>query len=232
MSYIFDPAPVTALPVEGSSALFPVRRAFCVGRNYVAHAAEMGTEVDREAPFYFLKASEHIARAEGMVPMASRTEDYHHEIELVVALGSGGNQIAACDALGHVFGYGVGLDMTRRDLQSRSKDRRRPWDTGKNVERSGLCSPLRPAQAVADPARGRIELRVNGRVTQEGDLSEHVWRIEEIIADLSTLYTLQPGDLIFMGTPAGVGPVVAGDVLEGSVEGVGDFRLTIGEALY
>ena len=231
MSYAFDPAPIPVLPIAGQSSVFPVHRVFCVGRNYVAHAHEMGGEVDREAPFYFLKSAHHITVAEGQVPMATRTEDYHHEVELVVALGRGGRSIAKEDALNHVFGFAAGLDMTRRDLQAASKAKQRPWDTSKDVEAAGISSPIQPVAAVPGmAASGRIELRVNGAVRQEGDVRDHVWSIEEVIADLSTLYTLQPGDVIFMGTPAGVGPVSSGDVLEGSVEGVGDFRITLSAA--
>ena len=227
MTFAVEPAPTPTLPVRGTDAAFPVHRIFCVGRNYAAHAAEMGAEVDREAPFYFLKSAHHVQLAQGDIPLAPRTENYHHEIELVVALGSGGRNIPQNLAFDHVFGYGVGLDMTRRDLQAASKDKRRPWDTAKDVEFSALSTPLEPAANVSNPARGRIALTVNGEVRQEGDLSEHVWSIEESIADLSTLYTLRAGDLIFMGTPSGVGPVQIGDVLAGSAEGVGEFRLTM-----
>ena len=231
MSFVFDPAAIPTLPIEGREHEYPVHRIFCVGRNYVAHADEMGVKVDRESPFYFLKSAHHLALAQGNIPMAPRTENYHHEVELLVALGSGGRNIALEAAFSHVFAYAVGLDMTRRDLQSASKERKRPWDTGKDVEFSALSSPLRPAALVADPSKGRISLDINGGVRQEGDLSDHVWKIEEIISDLSTLYTLQAGDLIFMGTPSGVGPVQAGDRLEGAIEGIGSFELTMAPVL-
>ncbi len=232
MTFAVEPAPIPTLPIADSDSVFPVRRIFCVGRNYVAHAIEMGVVVDREAPFYFLKSAHHLVLAEGEVPMAPRTEDYHHEIELVVALGRGGRSIAQADALSHILGFAVGLDMTRRDLQGASKSKQRPWDTGKDVESSAICSPLKPVEKVPGmAAQGPIELRVNGLARQEGDVRDHVWSIEEIIADLSTLYTLQPGDLIFMGTPSGVAAVQAGDVLEGSIEGVGEFRVTMAPEL-
>lgn len=231
MTFAVEPAPTPTLPVRGTDAAFPVHRIFCVGRNYAAHAAEMGAEVDREAPFYFLKSAHHLQLAQGDVPMAPRTENYHHEVELVVALGRGGRNIPQGQAFDHVFGYGVGLDMTRRDVQATAKAKGRPWDTAKDVEASALSTPLEPAANVANPARGRIALKVNGSVRQEGDLSEHVWTIEEIIADLSTLYTLRAGDLIFMGTPSGVGPVQVGDVLMGSADGIADFTLTMAPPL-
>ena len=231
MSFVFDPAAVPSLPIEGTKDEYPVHRIFCVGRNYVAHAEEMGVKVDRESPFYFLKSAHHLALAEGTVPMAPRTENYHHEVELVVALGSGGRNIAQEAAFSHVYAYAIGLDMTRRDLQAASKEGRRPWDTSKDVELSALSSPLRPAAQVTDPSKGTISLHVNGKPRQVGDLSEHVWKIEEIISDLSTLYTLQAGDLIFMGTPSGVGSVQAGDRLEGTIEGIGSLALTMAPPL-
>lgn len=227
MTLAFDPAPTPTLPIEGTDTEFPVHRIFCVGRNYAAHAAEMGVQVDREAPFYFTKSAHHVALAAGEIPMAPRTENYHHEIELVVALGTGGRNISKDAALSHVFGFAVGLDMTRRDLQEASKEKRRPWDTSKDIEMSALSSPLRPAAKVPNPSKGRISLDVNGAPRQQGDLSEHVWTIEEIISDLSTLYTLREGDVIFMGTPSGVGPVHAGDKLVGAAEGIGQFEITM-----
>ena len=226
MSYVIEAPQVVSLPINGTDKRFPVRRIFCVGKNFVAHAEEMGGEVDREAPFYFMKDAFHLIEAKGNIPMATRTDDYHHEVELVAALKSGGTNISAESALDHVFGYGVGLDMTRRDLQSACKAKRRSWDIGKNVENSCVCSPLEPANANTRHNAGMLELKVNGEVRQSADMSDHVWSLPEVIADLSTLYSLEPGDLIMMGTPAGVGPVVAGDRLEGSAENVGAFDVT------
>ena len=225
MSFVFDPQPVPALPVAGLSQKYPVQRIFCVGRNFIDHATEMGTHVDPAAPFYFTKSSPHVAPAAGDVPIAPQTQNYHHEIELVVALGSGGRNIDEDRALSHVFAYAPGLDMTRRDLQSAAKDKRRPWDTAKDVEKSALVAPLRPVHGDEHIRSGKIELRVNGAVRQCADLSEMVWSVEQIIADVSRLYCLGAGDLIFMGTPAGVGPVNPGDVLEGSIEACGRFSL-------
>ena len=226
MSYVIEAPQVVSLPINGSDKSFPVRRVFCVGRNFVAHAKEMGSEVDREAPFYFMKDALHVVLAEGEIPVAPRTDNYHHEVELVAALKSGGTNIAQEAALDHVFGYAVGLDMTRRDLQAKSKEKGRPWDTAKNVENACICSPIQPLNDKTSHDGGLLELRVNGEVRQTSDMSDHVWSLPEIIADLSTLYTLAPGDMIMMGTPAGVGPVVAGDRLEGSAENVGAFDVT------
>ena len=226
MSYLFAPPPPPTLPILDSDQVFPIRRVFCVGRNYAAHAAEMGNEGDREAPFYFLKSAHHVLFADGSdVPVPPRTTNYHHEIELVAALDKGGSGIAVGDALDHVLGYAVGLDMTRRDLQQDSKDKRRSWDTSKDFEFSGLCSALCPPDKGARPDQGAITLHVNGALQQRGDLADQVWSLAEIIADLSTLYRLEPGDVIFTGTPSGVGPVVAGDTLVGAIEGIGTLNV-------
>ncbi len=228
MSYLFAPPPPPTLPILDSDQVFPIRRVFCVGRNYADHAAEMGNEVDREAPFYFLKSAYHVLFANGSdVPVPPRTTNYHHEIELVAALDKGGSGIAVGDALDHVLGYAVGLDMTRRDLQQDSKDKRRSWDTSKDFEFSGLCSALCPPGKGARPDQGAITLHVNGALRQSGDLADQVWSLAEIIADLSTLYRLEPGDVIFTGTPSGVGPVVAGDTLVGAIEGIGTLNVRL-----
>jgi len=228
MSYLFAPPPPPTLPILDSDQVFPIRRVFCVGRNYADHAAEMGNEVDREAPFYFLKSAHHVLFADGSdVPVPPRTTNYHHEIELVAALDKGGSGIAVGDALDHVLGYAVGLDMTRRDLQQDSKDKRRSWDTSKDFEFSGLCSALCPPGKGACPDQGAITLHVNGALQQRGDLADQVWSLAEIIADLSTLYRLEPGDVIFTGTPSGVGPVVAGDTLVSAIEGIGTLNVRL-----
>ena len=226
MSYVFPPAQPVALPVDGTDAAFPVARVFCVGRNYAEHAVEMGHDPDREPPFFFMKpASAVVPPGGGPLPFPVATEDLHHEIELVVALGSGGASIPVEVALQHVFGYTIGLDMTRRDLQARAKEMGRPWDMGKGFDRSAPMGVLRPVAAIGHPTAGGISLRVNGEPRQSGDLAQQIWKVPETIAYLSTLVELRPGDLIMTGTPAGVGRVVAGDVLEGEIEGVGALRV-------
>jgi len=225
MRYVFPPAPPVTLPVDGTDAVFPVARVFCVGRNYAEHAVEMGHDPDREPPFFFMKPASAVVPGGGSLPFPVATDDLHHEVELVVALGSGGERISVERALDHVFGYAVGLDMTRRDLQTQAKEMGRPWDMGKGFDRSAPMSPLRTAEAIGHPQAGAIWLRVNGERRQEGDLAQQIWKVPETIAYLSTLVELRPGDLIMTGTPAGVGRVVAGDVLEGSIEGVGKLRV-------
>ena len=226
-NYVFEPAAPAVIPIFGSDKLFPVNRIFCVGRNYEAHAAEMGAVVDREAPFYFTKSPTTLVMAEGEIAYAPRTENYHYEMELVFALKSGGKNIAEADALAHIYGCAAGLDMTRRDLQNKAKENRKPWDTAKDVDESAVITPLRRMAEVPSVASGRIHLSQNGTVKQDANLSEMVWSAPEIIADLSTMYTLQQGDVIYMGTPAGVGAVSRGDILAGGVEGIGDFELKI-----
>lgn len=218
-----DPAPAT-LPVHGTTARFPVRRVYCIGRNYADHALEMGGNPDREPPFFFMKPADAVVADGGDLPFPLRTRDLHHEIELVVALGRGGTDIAPANALAHVYGYGVGLDMTRRDLQGEAKKLARPWELGKGFDQSAPCSTLMPASA-GHPSAGAIWLRVNGQTRQHGDLNQQIWRVDEAIAFLSTFFTLCPGDLVFTGTPAGVGPVVAGDRLHGHIDGVGDLHV-------
>jgi fumarylpyruvate hydrolase len=229
-TYVFPPAPLPAAPVRGRDALFPIHRIFCVGRNYEAHAKEMGATVDREAPFYFTKSAHAYVASGSTVPYPPGTGDYQHEMELVVAIGRAGLRIAESSALEHVYGYACGLDMTRRDLQAVAKEQRRPWDLGKDFDEAAVLSAIVPAAASAPPTAGRIELRVNGAVRQSSDLSLLIHPVPAVIAHLSRYYRLQPGDLIYTGTPEGVGPVVAGDVLEGSIEGVGGISLRVGPA--
>jgi fumarylpyruvate hydrolase len=225
MSYVFPPAPPVALPVDGTDAAFPVARVFCVGRNYADHAVEMGHDPDREPPFFFMKPASAVVPPDGgPLPFPVATEDLHHEIELVVALGAGGESIPGGAALEHVFGYTIGLDMTRRDLQAKAKEMGRPWDMGKGFDRSAPMGVLRPVSAIGHPAAGAISLRVNGEPRQSGDLAQQIWKVPETIAYLSTLVELQAGDLIMTGTPAGVGRVVPGDILEGHIDGVGELR--------
>lgn len=216
---VFPPRPTPVIPVTGQAG-FPVSRIFCVGRNYADHAAEMGHEVDREAPFYFTKSAHAVLLSGNDMPYPPRTADLHHEMELVVAVGAKAKDIAIADAMSVVFGYGCGLDMTRRDLQAAAKAKRRPWDTGKDFDNAAILAALTPADGLGDISDLAITLQVNGQTRQSAHLSDMVWSIPEIIADLSSLYTLMPGDLIMTGTPAGVGPVVKGDVLSGRI---GDF---------
>jgi fumarylpyruvate hydrolase len=227
MEYVV-PAPSTpSLAVEGSPARFPVRRIYCVGRNYADHAREMGGDPDREPPFFFMKPADAIVGDGNDFPYPTQTADVHHEMELVVAIGRGGTNIAAAGALDHVFGYAAGLDMTRRDLQAAAKKQGRPWDTAKGFDHAAPCGRIMPAATIGHPAAGAIWLKVNGESRQRSDLSQLVWKVPEVIGYLSTLFTLAPGDLIYTGTPAGVGPVKRGDVLEGGVDGVGTILLKI-----
>ncbi len=226
MGYVVAPPEVVSLPIRDSEDRFPVRRIYCVGRNYAAHAVEMGHDPDREPPFFFQKNRDNLV-LDGRFPYPSRTRDVHHEIELVAALEEGGSDIAVEHALGHVFGYAVGIDMTRRDLQGEAKTMGRPWEVGKAFEHSALCSELVPARAIGHLDHGAIWLEVNGERRQEGDLAQLIWKVPEVIAELSKLFTLAPGDLIMTGTPAGVGPVVTGDVMKGAVAGVGEITAEV-----
>jgi len=224
--YVIPPPAISAVPIAGGSTMFPVRRIFCVGRNYAAHAIEMGSDPTREPPFYFTKPADALVINGADMPYPSVTTSLHHEMELVVAIGVGGKQIAIADALKHVWGYCAGLDMTRRDIQNEAKKTGRPWDMGKGFDLSAPMGALIPA-AGFDPSKGKIELKVNGKVTQVSDLSKLIWSVPEVIANLSELVELAPGDLIMTGTPEGVAAVVRGDVLEGFVEGVGEIRTKI-----
>lgn len=226
--YLWPPAPTPSLAVAGRRERLPVRRIFLVGRNYAAHAAEMGFAVDkaRDARFYFTKSAQALLESGHTVPMPTMTRNYHHEVELVVALGAAGHQLSVSDAASLIYGYAVGLDMTRRDLQLAAREQGRPWDTAKDVEHSavvGAVAPL-PGQVLS---QGAISLTVNGQMRQQADLGQLVWSVPELIADLSRYYHLEPGDLLFTGTPEGVGPVVAGDHLRGEVAGVGVVELTL-----
>ncbi len=223
--YVIDIGPLPSLPVVGSDLRFPVGRIFCVGRNYAEHAREMGHDPDREPPFFFMKAPNSIEQSGSTIDYPVGTKDVHHEIEMVVAIGKGGKNIPVDKALDHVWGYAVGLDMTRRDIQGEAKKMGRPWEMGKSFDQSAPCSALRPASDIGHPAKGAIWVRVNGVVRQQGDLSQQIWSVPEQISFLSGLLTLQPGDLIFSGTPSGVGPVKKGDTLEGHVDGVGELTI-------
>lgn len=224
--FAVSPPPVVTLPVEGSEARFPVGRIFCIGRNYAAHAVEMGHDPDREPPFFFLKPASAI-RCDGLFARPAGRGEVHHEVELVVALARGGANIAVPDALGCVFGYGVGLDMTLRDVQAEAKKLSRPWDVAKGFDGSAPCSALATVAQVGHPVAGAIRLSVNGELCQSGDLGQMIWKVPEIIAELSRTFALLPGDLIMTGTPAGVGPLAEGDFATAEIDGVARLDLRV-----
>lgn len=228
-SYVFPPAPQAAVPVRGSTDLYAVRRIFCVGRNYAAHAREMGSDPTREPPFYFNKAPADLVASGSTIAYPPGTENFHYEMELVIAIGKPAFRVAPEQAIDCVWGYACGLDMTRRDLQNAAKAIGRPWDFGKDFENAAVMSELVPASAIGHPGKGRIELSVNGQLRQEGDLSDLIWSVPEVVANLSQYYHLQPGDLIYTGTPEGVGPVKPGDKITGRIDGVGEISLNIGQ---
>lgn len=229
LSVIQNP-PRVALPIVGSTDLFPVRRVYCVGRNYAAHAREMGADPDREPPFFFIKPADAL-QIVGSEPARHvyppKTRSYHFEVEMVAALAGGGSDIPVESALDHVYGYAIGLDMTRRDLQEEAKKMSRPWDTGKAADGSGPIGALHPVSLVGHPARGAITLSVDGETRQKGDLADMIWSVAEQIAYLSGYFTLQPGDLIFTGTPSGVGPVERGQRMVAAVAGLGEITLDV-----
>lgn len=225
-SYAIAGPVVTTVAVDSTDAAFPVARVFCVGRNYAEHAIEMGHDPDREPPFFFMKPADAVVPTGSLLPFPSRTEELHHEIELVVALGQGGQDIEEESALDHVFGYAVGLDMTRRDLQAVAKKAGRPWDMAKGFDHSAPSSPIRPAADIGHVTKGAIWLRINDELRQEGDLAQQIWKVPEMISYLSTLVKLRPGDLVMTGTPKGVGRVEPGDRLEGHIDGVGDLTVS------
>jgi fumarylpyruvate hydrolase len=231
-NHLFPPPPVFSLTVQGVEARFPVNRIFCVGRNYHAHAIEMGHPVDKSTmkPFYFHKAASALVESGSTVPYPCGTSNYHYEMELVVAIGSAGFRVNESDAASLIYGYAAGLDMTRRDLQLVLRDQGRPWDLAKNFEKSAVCTPIVPKGLLGVLQTGTIALQVNSVTKQSADLSQLIWNIPELLADLSKYYHLQPGDLIYTGTPEGVGAVVSGDVITGQIEQVGSVQLTIGAA--
>jgi len=220
------PAPVS-LPVRGTQSRFPVHRIYCVGRNYAAHTIEMGGDPNREAPFFFQKNPDNVVLDGADFPYPPRSSNVHHEIEMIVALGKGGKDIPVESALDHVYGYAVGLDMTRRDLQDECKKAARPWEIGKAFEHSAPMGEIVPASLIGHPENGAIWLKVNGEIRQQGDLNHMIWKVPEMISYLSGLFELQPGDLIMSGTPSGVGAIVRGDVMEGHVEGIGTLRAKV-----
>lgn len=226
MSYVFPPARPVVLPVVGTDSVFPVRRVYCVGQNYSEHAAEMGADT-RQPPFFFSKPADALVPGGGDVAYPPMTEKLQHEVELVVALAQGGIDIAVDAARSMIFGYAVGFDMTRRDLQFQAKQKGQPWDMGKGLDQGGPISAIAPVANGRHPEKGAIWLKVNGELRQSGDLSQMTWKVAEVIANLSRYVRLAPGDLIFTGTPAGVSTVVRGDVLTGAIEGVGELAIRL-----
>src|SRR6476619_4171838 len=225
--YVIPPAPQATIAVAETDKVFPVRRIWCVGRNYIEHIREMGQD-ERAPPFFFAKPADAIVADGGSVPYPPLTKDMHHEVELVVALKSGGRNIPFDKALDCIYGYGVGIDPTRRDLQIASRDMKRPWEIGKAFDSSAPCGPLQPAGKIGHPSKGRIALKANGKLRQEGDLAQMIWNVPEVIGKLSEMVALAAGDIIMTGTPSGVAATVAGDKLECEIEGVGKLTVTIG----
>ncbi len=224
--FVIDPAPQVCLPIRGSNESFPVRRIYCIGRNYADHAIEMGHDPNKEPPFFFQKNAQNVDTS-GTFPYPPQTSDVHHEMELVVALKSGGADISLENALEHVYGYGLGLDMTRRDLQGEAKKLGRPWEVGKSFEKSAPMSELVPASETGHLDQGRICLKVNGEIKQDGDLNHMIWKVPEMIAYLSRFYDIAGGDLIMSGTPAGVGPIQRGDKMECEIENLGTMTIEV-----
>lgn len=221
-NYVVPAPEQVTVPVRGTSALFPVHRIYCVGRNYAAHTIEMGGDPNRDPPFFFQKNPDNLVLGGADFPYPPKTENVHFEIEMVVALAKGGKDIPIGNALDHIFGYAVGIDMTRRDLQDEAKRLSRPWEVAKAFEHSAPMSDIVPASEIGHPSSGAIWLKVNGETRQQGDLNQLIWKVPEMISYLSGLFELRPGDLIMSGTPSGVGPVKRGDVMHGHVDGVGD----------
>ena len=225
-NYVISPPQITGLPIDGTDALFPVRRVYCIGRNYAAHAIEMGHDPDREPPFFFQKNPNNLDPS-GNFPYPPHSSDVHHEAEMYVALKSGGANIAVEDALDCIYGYGLSLDMTRRDLQGQMKKLGRPWEIGKAFERSAPCGPIYPASMIGYLGAGRLVLTVNGETRQEGDLNQMIWKVPEMISYPSQYLELASGDIIQSGTPAGVGPIAKGDVMVVTIDGLGSFSVTV-----
>ena len=225
--YLFRPQPTPAVAIDGEGALFPIRRIFCVGLNYAAHAREMGKDPGAEPPFFFTKPADAIVASGSIIPYASMTSNLHHEIELVVALSTGGANLGLEAAAATVWGYAIGIDLTRRDLQQQAKDKGRPWDTAKGFDHSAPIGPLHPVSSVGVLERGAIWLEVNGAARQRGDLGDMIWKVGEMLAELSTYFVLRPGDLVFTGTPAGVAAIQRGDRIRAGIDGLGELRLRL-----
>ncbi len=220
MSFAINPTPQVTLPIAGVESDFPVNNIYCVGRNYADHAIEMGGDPNREAPFFFMKPAYAVSTNGVAVSYPSHSMDVHHELEMVVALASGGVDISVDEAMGLVYGYGIGVDMTRRDLQAEAKDKRRPWEAGKTFAQAAPCADLLPISAIGEINAAEIQLAINGEVRQQGNVNQMIWKVAEIISRLSEVFLLQAGDLIFTGTPAGVGPVVRGDEVNATLTGL------------
>lgn len=228
-AFVFEPPVTPSVAVRGQAARYPVSRIFCVGRNYAAHAREMGFDPDREPPFYFNKTPQHLVASGATIAYPLGTQNYHYEMELVIAIGQPAFRVSVEDAPNAVWGYACGLDMTRRDLQIKSREMGRPWDFGKDFEESAVMAELVPVSEIGHLSTGRISLSVNGVVKQKADLQDLIWSVPEVVANLSHYYHLQPGDLIYTGTPEGVGPVKPGDHITGEIDGLGNISLTIGQ---
>jgi len=226
MSFVIPAPPPTSVEVTGTDDRFPVRRIYCIGRNYLAHRKEMGHD-DRKPPFYFQKPADALLETGGEFPYPSQSENVHFEIELVVAIAKGGVNISIEDALDHVYGYGLGIDMTRRDIQSKAKQDGKPWESAKSFDHSAPISPIRPASEIGHPDSGRIWLAVNGKVRQDCDLNLQIWNVQEGISHLSKLYQVAPGDLIYTGTPDGVGPINPGDLITAGIDGIGELEIKV-----
>ena len=228
MNSVFTAQEIPSVAVAGTNDIFPIHRIYCVGQNYANHAREMGADPERESPFFFSKPADAICQEGSRLPFPIATENLHHEIELVIAIGKKGTNILTADSLEYVFGYAVGLDLTRRDLQSEAKKKGRPWSTAKGFDNSAPCSAVHSVGEVGHFERGKITLSVNGELRQKGDISDMIWSVAELISSLSSFFELCPGDLIYTGTPAGVGPLKKGDKLEGEVENLAKLNITIG----
>ena len=226
MSFVIPAPPPASVEVTGTDDRFPVRRIYCIGRNYLAHRKEMGHD-DRKPPFYFQKPADALLETGGEFPYPSQSENVHFEIELVVAIAKGGVNISIEDALDHVYGYGLGIDMTRRDIQSKAKQDGKPWESAKSFDHSAPISPIRPASEIGHPDSGRIWLAVNGEVRQDSDLNLQIWNVQEGISHLSKLYQVVPGDLIYTGTPDGVGPINPGDLITAGIDGIGELEIKV-----
>jgi fumarylpyruvate hydrolase len=225
--YVFELGPRPALPIQGTDKLFPIRRVYCVGRNYADHIVEMGNDPNREKPFFFQKPTDAIVPEGGKVPYPPLTKNLHHEVEYVLAIGKEGFEVAPGDAASHVYGVALGIDLTRRDLQFEARDAKRPWEVGKAFDHAGPCSAIKPLNGGAIPKSAKIRLSVNGTVKQNGDIGQMIWNADEVVAQLSLGYRLMPGDLIFTGTPAGVGPLQRGDKIDASLEGIAELHVEI-----
>jgi fumarylpyruvate hydrolase len=227
IKYAVEPMDLPTVPVADTDGVFPVRRIYCVGRNYAEHAREMGSDPDRDPPFFFMKPNNTIIPDNAEFPYPSKSENVHYEMELVVAIEKGGRDIPKDKANDHIFGYACGLDMTRRDLQIGMREKGRPWEIGKAFDASAPCAEIQPAGKIGHPKSGAIWLKVNGETKQSADIADLIWNVPETIEYLSGLFTLQQGDLIYTGTPAGVGPIIAGDLIEGHIDGVGDITIRV-----